>query len=107
MTDYIKDGIPEPPDGHIMVCFQIVTQGGAVIDSEPEAWVSIEKATAEAKGWMELRGKTIDFTTFEGDGAVVKTDTIEHTAVMRAEKMRNLYLEGIAAQERENGPANE
>lgn len=93
--------IPDPPAGHIMVCFQIVTQGGAVVDTEPEPWVSIQAATARAKDWPELRGKTIDFITFEGDGAVIKTDAIEHVAVMRAEKMRDMYLEAVAAQEKE------
>lgn len=88
--------IPDDPPGKVMVCFQIVTAGGAVVDTEPEAWDSIEVATKEAKNWAELRGKTIDFTTFEGDGAVIKTDSIEHIAVMRAKKMQDTYREVIA-----------
>ena len=96
--------IPEPPAGQIMVCFQVVTQGGAVVDTEPEPWPDIDSATKRAKEWMELRGKTIHFTTFEGDGAVIKTDTIEHIAVMRAQKMMDLYQEAVAlaTQEKEN-----
>lgn len=89
--------IPEDPPGKVMVCFQIVTAGGAVVDTEPEPWDSIDAATKEAKNWAELRGKTIDFTTFEGDGAVIKTDSIEHIAVMRAKKMQDTYREVIAA----------
>jgi hypothetical protein len=89
--------IPDDPPGQIMVCFQIVTQGGAVVDTEPEPWDTLEAARKEAKNWAELRGKTIDFTTFQGDGAVIKTDTIEHIAVMRAKKMQDTYREMIAA----------
>lgn len=97
-TDYIRDGIPEPPEGHIMVCFQVVTQGGAVVDTEPEPWVSLKAATDRAHDWPEIRGKALKFMTFEGDGAVIKTDTIEAVAVMRAEKMRGIYLEAVALQ---------
>jgi hypothetical protein len=89
--------IPDDPPGMIMVCFQIVTAGGAVVDTEPEPWASIEEATKRAKEWAELRGKTIDFTTFEGDGAVIKTESIEHIAVLRAKKMQDTYREVIAA----------
>lgn len=96
--------IPEPETpGHIMVCFQIVTQGGAVVDTEPEEWADLKSATSRAHEWSELRGRSMQFTTFEGDGAVIKTDAIEHVAVMRAEKMRDMYLEAIAAQEKETG----
>ncbi len=88
--------IPDAPPGKIMVCFQIVTAGGAVVDTEPEAWKNLVDARKAAKDWAELRGKSIDFTTFEGDGAVIKTDTIEHIAVMPAVKMQDIYRQGIA-----------
>lgn len=94
--------IPEPEiPGNIMVCFQIVTQGGAVVDTEPEEWSDLKSATARAHEWSELRGRSMQFVTFEGDGAVIKTDAIEHVAVMKADKMRAMYLEAIAAQEKE------
>lgn len=109
MTDYIKDGIPEPPAGKVMVCFQVVTQGGAVVDTEPEPWVSIQAATDRAHDWAspDLRGKALKFVTFEGDGAVIKTDSIEAVAVMRADKMRDIYLEAIAAQEEKEKETHE
>jgi hypothetical protein len=79
---------PEP----VSICFQFVTKGGAVVDSEPETWDSIEKATAQAKDWMELpEQKTIHFITFEGHGAVVRAGDIEHTAVIPKAKMVELY----------------
>ena len=95
--------IPEPETpGNIMVCFQIVTQGGAVVDTEPEEWKDLKSATARAHEWSELKGRAMQFVTFEGDGAVIRTDAIEHVAVMKAEKMRAMYLEAVAAQEKEN-----
>lgn len=95
--------IPEPETpGNIMVCFQIVTQGGAVVDTEPEEWPDLKSATARAHEWSELRGRSMQFVTFEGDGAVIKTEAIEHVAVMKADKMRAIYLEAVAAQEKEN-----
>lgn len=78
----------------VMVCFQLITRGGAVIDTEPESWPSITAASTRAAEWMALPPeKTITFTTFEGDGAVVRPSEIEHIAVMKAEKMANLYEE--------------
>lgn len=100
MTTAVPE-IPEPgTPGNIMVCFQIVTQGGAVVDTAPEEWASIQAATDRAHDWPqpELRGRALKFVTFEGDGAVIKTDSIEAVAVMRAEKMRDIYLEAEALQ---------
>ncbi|QEQ93581.1 hypothetical protein SEA_ZUKO_3 [Streptomyces phage Zuko] len=88
--------IPPDPEGSIMVCFQIVTQGGAVVDTEPEAWPNITAATNRAHEWSELKGRSLQFITFEGDGAVIKTDAIEHVAVMRAKKMQDIYRQAIA-----------
>ena len=82
---------PTSSSGPLLVCFQFVTKGGAVIDTEPEEWPSIKVATERAKEWMELKGQTISFVTFDGDGAVVRTDDIEHTAAMPAAKMAALY----------------
>lgn len=100
--------IPEPTDPrHIMVCFQIVTAGGAVVDTEPEEWADLKSATARAHEWSELRGRSLQFITFEGDGAVVKTEAIEHVAVMKASKMRDIYLEAIADQASKEGSKDE
>jgi len=79
------------PTELVSVCFQFVTEGGAVVDTEPEDWVSIDAATKRAKEWMDMKGQTIAFTSFDGDGAVVRTDKIEHIAVMPAAKMAAIY----------------
>lgn len=85
----------------VMVCFQLITRGGAVIDTEPESWPSITAASTRAAEWMALPSeRVITFTTFEGDGAVVRPSEIEHIAVMKAEKMASLYEE--MAQNAEN-----
>ncbi len=73
------------------VCFQFVTRSRGVIDTEPEDADSIEAATAQAKTWMDLKGETISFGTFDGGGAVVRTDDIEHIAVMPAKQMAGLW----------------
>lgn len=84
------------PTSSVSVCFQFVTKGGAIIDTEPEPFVSIAAATKRAEEWMNLpAGKTISFTTFEGDGAVLRAGEIEHAAVMTAEKMTRIYQEAI------------
>lgn len=79
-------------DGPVRVCFQFVTKGGAVIDSEPEEWPSVLAATKRAEEWMNLpAGKTIAFITYEGDGAVVRPDETEFIAVLPEKKMADLY----------------
>lgn len=81
------------------VCFQFVTRSRGVIDTEPEDAESIEAATAQAKEWMDLKGQTLSFTTYDGGGAVVRTDDIEHIAVMPAEQMAKLWAEDPDRQE--------
>jgi len=83
-------------DKTVSLCFQFVTKGGAVIDTEPEPWPSILEATKRAEELMNLSpGKTISLITFEGDGAVIRAEEIEHAAVMTEEKMRGLYEEAV------------
>lgn len=77
----------------VQVCFQFVTRSRGVIDTEPEDAESIEVATAQAKGWMDLKNQTLSVTTYDGGGAVVRTDDIEHIAVMPADQMRQLWAE--------------
>lgn len=92
--------IPEPTDGGVMICFQFVTKGGAVIDTEAEEWATMKDAMTRAEEWMNLSpSRTISFVTFEKDGAVVRPGETEHIAVMPAQKMAALYAEAIAAQE--------
>jgi hypothetical protein len=80
------------------VCFQFVTKGGAVVDTEPESFPDIMAATKRAEEFMNLPPqKTISFLTFEGDGAVLRAGEIEHTAVMTAEKMTRIYQEAVQA----------
>lgn len=94
------EAIPSPRG--IMVCFQFVTKGGAVIDTEPELWDSIVAATRRAEEWMNLpEQKTISFVNYEGDGAVVRAGEIEHAAVIPAAKMAALYREAAETQENE------
>ncbi len=92
-----------PTSSSVLVCFQFVTKGNAVVDSEAEEFPSIAAATKRAEEWMNLEpaSRTIAFTTYEGDGAVVRSGEIEHIAVMTAEKMAGIYAEAIrlAAQE--------
>lgn len=80
-----------------MVCFQFVTKGGAVIDTEPELQPSMQRATAQAAEWMEYTdrtaNKTIAVVTYEGDGGVIRVSELEHVAVMPAEKMAAVYAE--------------
>lgn len=84
----------------IKVCFQFVTKGSAVIDSEAEEWSSIKEATERAEEWMNLpAGKTIAFATYEGDGAVVRVEELEYIHVMPAEKMAKVYAEAEAFKE--------
>lgn len=76
------------------VCFEFVTKGGAVIDSEAEEWPSIRDATTRAEEWMNLPAdKTISFVTYEGDGAVVRVHEVEHIAVIPEAKMAKQYEE--------------
>ena len=90
----------------VSVCFQFVTKGGAVIDTEPEPYPSISDATRRAEEWMNLpAGKTIRFVTFEGDGAVLRAGEIEHAAVMTAAKMASLYEEGVRLASEQAGHA--
>ena len=86
------------PDS-VLVCFQFVSEGGAVIDSEPERFPSMAAATRRAEEWMNLDppSRTIAFNTFEGDGAVIRAGKIEHVAVMTAEKMTAIYREAVQA----------
>jgi len=89
----------------VSVCFQFVTKGGAVIDTEPEDFPSIATATQRAADFMNLPPqKTITFTTFEGDGAVLRAGEIEHAAVMTAEKMSRIYKEAIQMASDQVGP---
>lgn len=75
------------------LCFQFVTRGRAVINSEPEEQDSVEAATAQAKAWMALKGQTLAFGTYDSGGAVVKVDELEHVAVMTPETMARLYAD--------------
>lgn len=81
----------------VSVCFQFVTKGGAVVDTEAEEFPSIKDATTRAEEWMNLQppSRTIAFVTYEGDGAVVRSGEIEHVAVMTAEKMAGIYAAAI------------
>lgn len=102
-----------PTPNTVAVCFQITTKGMAVIDSEPELFPNIETATRRASEWMDLpAGQTLTLMTYEGDGAVVRVEEIEHIAVIPEAKMAELYktyryeaqraqAEMIAAQEQE------
>jgi hypothetical protein len=91
------------PADQVAVCFQFVTKGGAVVDTEPEGFPSISAATRRAEEWMNLEppSRTIAFVTYEGDGAVVRSGEIEHIAVMRADKMASIYEEAIKASQEE------
>jgi len=86
-----------PASNTVHVCFQFVTKGGAVVDTEPEPFPSMQHATRRAEEWMNLDppSKTISLVTFEGDGAVLRAGEIEHAAVMTAEKMARIYEEAI------------
>lgn len=93
------------PTSEVMVCFQFVTKGGAVIDTEAEPFPSVLAATQRAEEWMNLpANKTIAFVTFEGDGAVVRAGEIEHAAVMTAAKMAKVYAEAVQAVQEEELP---
>lgn len=90
------------PTSSVDVCFQFVTKGGAVIDTEPEPFPSVLAATQRAEEWMNLpTNKTLAFVTYEGDGAVVRAGEIEHAAVMTAEKMARIYAEAVQAMQEE------
>lgn len=82
------------PEGWMWVCFQFVTRGGAVIDTKPEGWPSIEEATKRAEEFMNLGPqRSLTLTTFEGDGGVVRTSELEHIAVFPMAKIEALYQE--------------
>src|SRR3546814_13258127 len=85
------------PTSYVSGCFQCVTKGVAVVDTEPEDWISIQDATKRAEEFMNLPpAKSLAFTTYEGDGAVIRAGEIEHIAVMPATKMAKIYEEAIA-----------
>lgn len=91
----------------VMVCFQFVTKGNAVVDTEAEEFESVAAATKRAEEWMNLPPqKTLSFVTYEGDGAVLRSGEIEHVAVMRAEKMASIYDEAVRLAQQE-ASANE
>jgi hypothetical protein len=75
----------------LKVCFQFVTKGGAVMDTEPEEFPNIQAATKRAQEWMELKGRVLAFTSFEGYGVSMRTDEIEHITAMPAAKMAELF----------------
>src|SRR3546814_1362855 len=85
------------PTSYVSGCFQCVTKGVAVVDTEPEGWISVQYATKRAEEFMNLPpAKSLAFTTYEGDGAVIRAGEIEHIAVMPATKMAKIYEEAIA-----------
>ena len=101
---------PTSKPGTVSVCFQFVTKGNAVVDTEPEDFPSLAAATKRAEEWMNLPPqKTLAFVTFEGDGAVLRSGEIEHVAVMTAEKMSKIYAEAVrlAQQEQQEATAHE
>lgn len=82
----------ELPDGWMWVCFQFVTRGGAVIDTRPEGWPSIDEATKRAGEFMNLQGNSsLSLTSYEGDGGVVRVSELEHIAVFPMAKIEALY----------------
>lgn len=102
--------VPTSKPAGVMVCFQFVTKGNAVVDTEAEEFPSVAEATKRAEEWMNLPPhKTLSFVTYEGDGAVIRSGEIEHVAVMTAEKMARIYDEAVrlAAQEAQEAPTNE
>lgn len=77
----------------IRVCFQFVTKGRAVINSEPEEQPDMATATEQARVWMGLKDENLGFGTWGGGGAVVRSSEIEHIAVMPPEEMERLYFD--------------
>lgn len=75
------------------VCFQFVTKGRAVINSSPEPQPSMAAALEQAKTWMGFKGQTLSFTTWDGGGAVVRVDEVEHIAVLTPEQMARLHAD--------------
>lgn len=63
-------------------------------------------ATKRAEEWMNLTPstRTLSFTTYEGDGAVIRSGEIEHIAVMSAEKMATIYEQAVQAAQEEGFP---